>query len=145
MTWGSYLVARGPAGAGAVLHLHHRDDGVRVVGWRGPRRVGESLGDDALAFLDEGGEELLLGDDANDLALAEDRALALAGGAPVPGAGGLAGAVDDAAHYGDGEGLAELLEVRLHLVGEGDKVDLDAAAGGAGDDCSAPLPEVEGA
>src|SRR3989337_2835221 len=80
MTWGSYLVARGPAGASAVLHLHHRDDGVRVVGWRGPRRVGESLGDDALAFLDEGGEELLLGDDANDLALAEDRALALAGG-----------------------------------------------------------------
>src|SRR3990170_4696226 len=134
MTWGSYLVARGPAGASAVLHLHHRDDGVRVVGWWGPRRVGEPLGDDALAFLDEGGEELLLGDDANDLALAEDRALALAGGDADIGVAGLAGAVDDAAHYGDGEG-----------VGEGDKVDLDAAAGGTGDDCSAPLPDVEGA
>jgi hypothetical protein len=108
------------------------------------RRLAELLRDDALALFDESGEEPLLGDGADDFAFAEDGALALAGGKADVGVAGLAGAVDDAAHYGHGDGLGQLLEVGLYLVDQGDEVDLDAAAGGAGDDDGAALADVEG-
>src|SRR3990172_6333395 len=134
----------GPAGAGGGgVHHGHRDDRVQFVRLRGRRGLAEPLGDDLPPLLYEGGEELLLWDDADDLALAEDGALPLAGGQADIGVAGLAGAVHHAAYDGHRDRLAQLLEVRLHLVRQGDEVHLDAAAGRAGDDRRAALPDVQ--
>ena len=62
---------------------------------------------------------------------------------PMSAIARFAGAVDDAAHDGDRDRLAELREVVLDLVGERDEVDLDAAAGGAGDERRAALAQVQ--
>ena len=79
----------------------------------------------------EGVDDPLGGDLADHLAVAEQqRAVAPAGHAHV-GVGGLARAVDRAAHHGHGHGLAATRQARLHLVGDGDHVHLAAGTGGA--------------
>jgi hypothetical protein len=63
-------------------------------------------------------------DGEQHLALADDLALALAGGHAEVGLARLAGAVDDAAHDGDAQRDVDALERLLHLLGEGVDVDL---------------------
>src|SRR3990172_12017619 len=61
----------GAAGAAGGVDHGHRNDRVEVAG-RGGRRVAELLGDKLQSLLDEGGEELLLRDDADEHPLEEE-------------------------------------------------------------------------
>ena len=72
----------GAAGERFRLDDRQADDFVScaVCVWRGADVLAELLGDDLAAFFDERGEELAFVDGADDLALAEDDAAALAAG-----------------------------------------------------------------
>src|SRR3990172_4076378 len=109
--------------------------------WR--RRRALHLGDDLVSLLDEGGEEARLVYRAYDLPLAKDDAPTFAAGDAQVRHPRLAGTVDHAAHDGDGERLPQPLEVLLYLVGQGNEIDLDAAAGGAGHDRRAALAQAQ--
>jgi hypothetical protein len=89
-------------------------------------------------FFEEFGEDLFFGDVGDFLTLDVDDAATIAGEDGDVCTLTFAGAVDDAAHDGDfhgeldflGQGLADILD-------EGEEIDLDAAAGGAGDEINA--------
>src|SRR6478736_1485687 len=98
---------------------------------------------DAHGLLDQGLDDLRLGDGLDDLALDEDLALAVARGDPEVGLARLAGTVDDAAHDGDAQRHLQAVESGGDLLGELVDVDLGAAAGRAGDDLEAARLEVQ--
>src|SRR4051812_10577143 len=100
--------------------------------------VGEAHG-----LLDQGLDDLRLGDGLDDLAPDEDLALAVAGRDAEVGLARLAGAVDDAAHHGHAKRHGHALETGGHLVREGVDVDLGAAARRAGDDLELAGSQVE--
>src|SRR5690554_6888648 len=102
-----------------------------------------ALGEDRLDLLLERRDDLVLLDPADDLALAEDHALAASGRYADVGVPGLAGAVDDATHDRHLDRCLDVLDVLVNLVRQLEEVNLDTPAGGAGDEGGAVLAQAE--
>src|SRR4051812_268548 len=119
------------------LVYRHRGRGALTV-----QGLADLLGD-AHGLLDEGLDDLRLGNGLDDLALDEDLALAVARGDTEVGLARLAGTVDDATHDGDAQRHLQAVEPGGDLLGELVDVDLGTAAGRAGDDLEAARLEVE--
>src|SRR5215211_9374673 len=101
--------------------------------WRAGRTPGHPvLLGQQLGLVHQGVDDLGLGHGADDLAVAEDLALALARGHAHVGLAGLPGAVDDAAHDRDPHRGLDLGHALLDGVGQGEHVDLGPPAGRAG-------------
>src|SRR6266540_4753639 len=98
-----------------------------------------------LGLVHEGVHDLGLRHGADHLAVAEDLALALAGGDADVGLACLARTVDDAAHDRHPHRRVDLGHALLDGVGEREDVDLGAAAGWAGDQVELLGPQAEGA
>src|SRR4051812_29753578 len=101
------------------------------------------LAGDPQCLLDQGLDDLRLGDGLDHLAPDEDLPLAVARGDPEVGLAGLAGAVDDAAHDRHAQRDLHALQPGGHLVGELVDVDLGAPARGAADNLQAALAQVQ--
>ena len=76
--------------------------------------------------------------------MAEQERLPLAAGNADVRVGSLARSVDGTAHNGHGDGLLAGLESALHLVGDGDQIDLGAPAGGAAHHLGATPANADG-
>ena len=69
--------------------------------------------------------------------------LALPDGESDVGVASFARAVDDAAHDGDADRFLDRFQELVDLVGDGEEIDFDPAAGRAGDHGRALLPQLE--
>src|SRR5690606_27267515 len=139
------VTAVGSAASGWCLDSRERDH--RLVGAGTLVRL---VVDAVAAILDDGVdlpgqllEHVLLEHGLDDLALAEDHALAVAGGDADVGVTRLAGAVHHASHDGDADWLLDVLQHLVDLVGEREEIDLDAATGRARDHGGALLAQLE--
>ncbi len=88
-------------------------------------------------------KHLRLGDRADDLALAEDHALAVAGGQPHIRITRLARSVHHAAHHRDPDRLVHCSEEIVDLIRKFEEVHLDPTAGRAGDHGRSLLPQLQ--
>ena len=89
-------------------------------------------------------QQLVIGQLLYLLSLFKDHAPAIAAGNTVVGFPGFTGAVDHTAHDRHGDGLFTVFQGFVNLIYQTDEINAGSAAGGAGNDVDAFLPEAGG-
>src|SRR5215212_8682530 len=131
--------------------MEPRLDGSESEGWAsGLISIGDILDHAAAALIDhqsnlalQGREHVGFRDGADDLPFAEDDALAIPGGKSNIGVTRFAGSIDNTPHHRDSDRLGHRGEELIDLIGQGEEIDFDASARGAGNHDRALLTQLE--